>query len=152
MVPLCAARVQNLKTGDFVVIKCGAFGHTAEIPPSGFLRQLGLQPTARVLDLEPRLRCRLCHARRQAVVSVDGKRQPGAVSQAGAGRIWGHHTIRQKSYAKPKTKQIQWHSQMSVCEWISAEREILRLSLSKSPFRTVPKGKGDLKGFLTYDF
>src|SRR5689334_25017057 len=40
MVPLYAARVQDLGTGDYVVIKCGACGHTAEIPPSGLLRGL----------------------------------------------------------------------------------------------------------------
>ena len=43
MVPLYAARVQDLGTGDFVVIKCGACGHPAEIPPSGLLRGLGLK-------------------------------------------------------------------------------------------------------------
>src|SRR3954449_8187252 len=37
MVPLYAARVQDLGTGDFVVIKCGACGHTTEIPPSGLI-------------------------------------------------------------------------------------------------------------------
>lgn len=45
MVPLYAARVQDLGIGDFVVIKCGACGHTAEIPPSRLIRGLGLKPT-----------------------------------------------------------------------------------------------------------
>jgi hypothetical protein len=40
MVPLYAARVQDLGTDDFFVIKCGACGHTAEIPPSGLIRGL----------------------------------------------------------------------------------------------------------------
>jgi hypothetical protein len=31
---------------------------------------LGLQPTDKVLDLERRLRCRLCYAKGQAVVSI----------------------------------------------------------------------------------
>jgi hypothetical protein len=70
MVPLYAARVQDLETGDFVVIKCGACGHTAEIPPSGLIRGLGLKPTEKVLDLEQRLRCRLCYAPRAAIISV----------------------------------------------------------------------------------
>jgi hypothetical protein len=65
MVPLYAARVQDLEIGDFVVFKCGACGHTAEIPQSGFIRGLGLKPTARALDLERRL----CDAKK-AVVSV----------------------------------------------------------------------------------
>jgi hypothetical protein len=68
MVPLYAAQVQDLGTGDYVVIKCGACGHTAEIPPSGLIRGLGLQPTEKVLDLERRFRYRLCYARDQAVV------------------------------------------------------------------------------------
>jgi hypothetical protein len=70
MVPLYAARVQDLGPGDVVVFRCGACGHTAELPPSALLRRLGLQPTEKVLDLERRLRCRLCHARGQAVVSI----------------------------------------------------------------------------------
>ena len=54
-------------------IKCGACGHTAEIPPSGLLRGLGLKPAEKVLDLERRLRCRLCQARGQALVSIKWK-------------------------------------------------------------------------------
>jgi hypothetical protein len=69
MVPLYAARVQDLKLGDVVVVECGACRHTAEIPPS-VLPGLGLQPKAKVLDLERRLRCWLCDARGKAVVSV----------------------------------------------------------------------------------
>ncbi len=83
MVPLYAARVQDLGTGDFVVIQCGACGHTAELPPSALIRGLGLEPTAKILDLERRLRCRLCLARGQAVVSIKRKvsswAQPPAV-------------------------------------------------------------------------
>ena len=60
MVPLYAARVQDLGPEDVAVFKCGACGHTAELPPSALLRGLGLQPTDKVLDLERRLRCRLC--------------------------------------------------------------------------------------------
>src|SRR3954447_4532743 len=73
MVPLYAARVQDLGTDDCVVIKCGACGHTAELPPSALLRGLELKPTDKVLDLERRLRCRLCYAKDQAVVSIKWK-------------------------------------------------------------------------------
>jgi hypothetical protein len=73
MVPLYAARVQDLGTDDFVVIKCGACGHTAEIPPSGLMRGLRLKQTDKVLDLERRMVCRLCLARGQAVVSIKWK-------------------------------------------------------------------------------
>jgi hypothetical protein len=43
MVPLYAARVRDLGPGDAVVFKCGACGHTAELPPSGLLHGLGLR-------------------------------------------------------------------------------------------------------------
>ena len=73
MVPLYAARVQDLGTGDVVVFRCGACGHTAELPLSALLRGLGLKSTEKVLDLERRLRCRLCYAKGQAVVSIKWK-------------------------------------------------------------------------------
>src|SRR3954467_8427787 len=73
MVPLYAARVRDLGPDDVAVFKCGACGHTAELPPSALIRGLGLQPTDKVLDLERRLRCRLCYAREQAGVSIRGK-------------------------------------------------------------------------------
>ncbi len=70
MVPLYAARVQDLGIGDFVVAKCGACGDATEIPPSRLLHGLGLQMTDRVLDLQSRLLCPLCLARGQAAVSI----------------------------------------------------------------------------------
>ena len=73
MVPPYAARVQDLGPGDVAMFKCGACGHTAELPPSALLRGSGLQLTDKILDLERRLRCRLCHARDQAVVSIKWK-------------------------------------------------------------------------------
>src|SRR3954470_24426552 len=76
MVPLYAARVQDLGTDDFVVIKCGACGHTAELWPGLLIRGLGLQPTDKILDLERRLRCRLCYAKDQAAVSIKWKSRP----------------------------------------------------------------------------
>src|SRR4051812_9001498 len=60
MVPLYAARVQDLGPDDVAVFKCGACGHTAELPPSALLRGLGLKPTEqlkptdKILDLEQR--------------------------------------------------------------------------------------------------
>jgi hypothetical protein len=38
MVPLYAARVQDLGPDDMAVFKCGAYGHTAELPASALLR------------------------------------------------------------------------------------------------------------------
>jgi hypothetical protein len=59
MVPLYAARVQDLEPDDVAMFKCGACGHTAELPPSMLLYGLGLEPTDKILDLERRLVCRL---------------------------------------------------------------------------------------------
>ena len=73
MVPLYAARVRDLGADDVAVFKCGACGHTAELWPSFLIRGLGLQPTDKILDLERRLRCRLCYAKDQATVSIKWK-------------------------------------------------------------------------------
>ena len=73
MVPLYAARVQDLGPEDVAEFKCGACGHTAELPPSALLCGLGLEPTAKILDLERRLQCRLCHAKDQAVIPIRWK-------------------------------------------------------------------------------
>jgi hypothetical protein len=51
MVPLYAARAQDLGTDDFVIIKCGAGRRTAEISPRGPIRRIGLKPTEKVPDL-----------------------------------------------------------------------------------------------------
>ena len=73
MVPLYAARVQDLGPDDVAIFKCGACGHTAELWPSLLIGGLGLQPTDKVLGLERRLVCGLCLARGQAVVSIKWK-------------------------------------------------------------------------------
>jgi hypothetical protein len=70
MVPLYAARVSDLKPGDFVKIECIACGHEVLIPPVGLLQGAAATAAFPVLDLEPRLRCRECDARGKAVVSV----------------------------------------------------------------------------------
>ncbi len=51
MVPLCAARVQDLGPEDVAVFKCDACEYAAEIPPSGLLRRLGLKLRAWLLAL-----------------------------------------------------------------------------------------------------
>ncbi len=70
MVPLYAARIEDLGPADFVKMECAACGHQMLIPPSALLQGLRLPPTTLVLDLEHRLRCRECDARGKAVVSV----------------------------------------------------------------------------------
>lgn len=69
MVPLYSARIDDLRSGDFVVVECGACGHDALIHPSA-LPSLGLGPDERVVDLAPRLRCRECDLKGKAVVSI----------------------------------------------------------------------------------
>src|SRR4051812_49844095 len=64
MVPLYAARVQDLGPDDVAVFKCGACGHTAELWPSLLIGGLGLQPTDKVLDLEGGVRVGRVLARR----------------------------------------------------------------------------------------
>jgi hypothetical protein len=68
VVPLYAARVCDLKPGDFVVIECEC-GHDGLIHPAA-LPTLGLQPHERIADLAPRLRCRECDGKGKAVVSI----------------------------------------------------------------------------------
>jgi hypothetical protein len=69
MVPLYAARIEDLGPGDFVKVDCAACSHTALLAPA-FLLRLGLGPRDRVLDLKDRVRCRACGVRGRAVVSV----------------------------------------------------------------------------------
>ena len=70
MVPLYAARIEDLGPGDFVQVRCIACGHDELIPKSSLLHGLRLPPTTLVLDLEPRLRCRECDVRNKAIVSI----------------------------------------------------------------------------------
>ena len=44
MMPLYAAWVQDLGPDDVAVFRCGAWGHTAELPPSALIHGLALQP------------------------------------------------------------------------------------------------------------
>jgi hypothetical protein len=73
MVPLHAARIEDLGPSDFVKIDCAACSHTALLKPA-FLARLGLEPRRRVLDLKDRVRCRGCGIRGRAVVSIKWER------------------------------------------------------------------------------
>ncbi len=72
MVPLYAARIEDLSPGDFVRVECAACGHDALIHPSA-LPNIQFQPQDLVLGLERRLRCRECDAKGQVVVSIRWK-------------------------------------------------------------------------------
>ena len=69
MVPLYAARIEDLGSGDFVKVDCAACGHTALLTPV-FLARLAPKASRKVLDLKERVRCRGCGVRGQAVVSI----------------------------------------------------------------------------------
>jgi hypothetical protein len=69
MVPLYAARIEDLGSGDFVKVDCAACSHTALLTPA-FLARLGLGPRQKVLDLKDRVRCRGCGVRGRAVGSI----------------------------------------------------------------------------------
>jgi len=77
MMPLYAARVEDIGPGDFVKFKCAACGHDALIPPSSLLTGLRLPWTTRVLDLARRLRCRECDAREGGRVDKVGRQLAG---------------------------------------------------------------------------
>ncbi len=72
MLPLYAARIEDLGPGDFVKVDCAACHHVALLTPEALLRQ-GLTPAAKVLDLAGRLRCRGCGRRGRAVAAAHNK-------------------------------------------------------------------------------
>jgi hypothetical protein len=74
MLPLYAARIEDLGRGDFVKVDCAACHHVALLTPEALLR-VGLDPAAKVLDLWARLRCRGCGVKGRAVVSIKWRRQ-----------------------------------------------------------------------------
>jgi hypothetical protein len=69
MLPLHAARIEDLGQGDFVKVDCAACHHIALLTPE-FLLRLGLNLPTKVLDLKERVRCRGCGKRGRAVVSI----------------------------------------------------------------------------------
>ena len=76
VLPLYAARIEDLGPGDFVRIDCAACHHVALLTPEALLRS-GLSPAAKVLDLKGRLRCRGSARKGRAVVSVKWRGQGG---------------------------------------------------------------------------
>ena len=68
MVPLYAARLEDLRPGDLVELEC-ACGHTVVLTPA-MLKTAGVKSAEKVVDVKSRLRCRECEARGKAVVSI----------------------------------------------------------------------------------
>ena len=62
VIPLYAARIEDLGPSDFLKIDCAACGHTA-VRALAFLDRLGPSPRCKVIDLKDRMRGR-------AVVSI----------------------------------------------------------------------------------
>jgi hypothetical protein len=54
MLPLYAARIEDLGPGDFVKVDCAACRHVALLSPE-FLLRLRLSPQTKVLDLKERV-------------------------------------------------------------------------------------------------
>jgi len=76
MLPLYAARIEDLGRGDFVKVDCAACHHVALLAPE-FLLRLPLNPQTKVLDLKERVRCRGCGKRGRAAVSIKWRWQSG---------------------------------------------------------------------------
>jgi hypothetical protein len=76
MLPLYAARIEDLGVGDLVKVDCAACHHVALLAPE-FLLRLPLNPQTKVLDLNERVRCRGCGKRGRAAVSIKWRRQSG---------------------------------------------------------------------------
>jgi ribosomal protein S27E len=74
MLPLYAARIEDLGPGEFIKVDCAACHHVALLTPEALLR-VGLSPAAKVLDLQWRLRCRGCGRKGRAIVSIRWKAQ-----------------------------------------------------------------------------
>jgi len=68
MLPLYAARLEDLAPGDLVQLEC-VCGHS-ELLTAATLSTAGVKPSDKLAELTPRLRCRECDARGRAVVSI----------------------------------------------------------------------------------
>ena len=69
MLPLYAARIEDLGRGDSVKLDCSACNHVALLTPEALLR-VGLSPADKVLDSKGLFRCRGCGRKGRAVVSI----------------------------------------------------------------------------------
>jgi hypothetical protein len=71
MVPLYAARIEDLGPGEFVKAECVACAtRSCWRRTNCGSRDCRCRPTRSVLDLKYRLRCRECDARGKAVLSI----------------------------------------------------------------------------------
>jgi hypothetical protein len=75
MVPLYAARIADLGTGDIVQIEC-VCGHVTLLTAQ-MLATAGAAAEQKLVDLSARLRCRECDERARAAVSIKWREEPG---------------------------------------------------------------------------
>jgi hypothetical protein len=69
MVPLYAARIEDLGIGDFVRVSCRICDHTALLT-AAFLLRLGWPAHQNILELKPNMQCRACGVRGRAIVGI----------------------------------------------------------------------------------
>jgi hypothetical protein len=74
MLPLYAARIEDLGSGDFVKVDCPACRHVALLRPEALLRA-GLSPSAKLLDLKGGCGAAGAGERGRALVSVKWRGQ-----------------------------------------------------------------------------
>jgi ribosomal protein S27E len=73
MLPLYAARIEDLGQSDFIKVDCATCRRVALLTPE-FLLRLGLSSQTKVLHLKERVRCRGCGKKGRAVVSIKWRR------------------------------------------------------------------------------
>jgi hypothetical protein len=69
MVPLYAARIEDLGPVDFMVIECVACPNVGLLS-GAYLLKLGLPPYSKLLELKRHTRCRGCGLRGRGVISI----------------------------------------------------------------------------------
>jgi hypothetical protein len=68
MVPLYAARLEDLGPGDLVKVEC-VCGHS-ELLTAQMLATASVKRSEKILDLQAKMRCRECDKRGRVVVSI----------------------------------------------------------------------------------
>jgi hypothetical protein len=83
-VPLYRASLSHLAPEDRVTVACIGRRHFARLTPE-YLRERGVSPQTLILDLTPRLRCKLCNELGRGMVGVEW---PSRVSRLGQEHKW----------------------------------------------------------------
>ena len=70
--PAQNAQLSNLKSGQWLKVKCTACGHQTYISPAVLLKDLGFHPDDLLNEVGSELPCGECHTRGNSVVSIRG--------------------------------------------------------------------------------